>query len=171
MAYDEANAFLKADQPILYGDAPCLNDYDVIIYMHREEVKKALHIPTDAIRWDICSNTVTRTYQKQYGDMTPFVKKVIDANVRVLLYYGDTDMACNFLMGQVFADRMGIPRQMGKAPWKFNNQIAGFKTMYGHGRKTDMIFLTVKGAGHMAPQWRAEQMQYAIKQFIVNHPI
>jgi len=170
-AYDEANAFIKNDQPILYGDAPCLNDSDVIMYMNNEDVKKALHIPTDAAKWDICSNTVTRTYVKQYEDMAPFVKKIVNANVRVLLYYGDTDMACNFMMGQIFADQLGIPRQLSKTPWKFNKQIAGFKTMYGHARRSDVIFITVKGAGHMAPQWRAEPMQYAIKQFIDNHPI
>ena len=40
--------------------------------------------------------------------MAPFVKKIVDAGVRVLLYYGDTDMACNFMMGQQFAANLGF---------------------------------------------------------------
>ncbi|VDK29434.1 unnamed protein product [Gongylonema pulchrum] len=46
-------------------------------------------------------------------------------------------------------------RKQGKEPWKFAGQIAGFKTQY-----KGLTFLTVRGAGHMAPQWRAPQMQF-----------
>ncbi|XGW09552.1 hypothetical protein V3C99_011661, partial [Haemonchus contortus] len=118
-------SFLRAHEP-LYGDAPCLNDTDVITYMNDAKVRKALNIPSNLPKWDICSNQVTSTYQKQYGDMAPFIKKIVAANVRVLLYYGDTDMACNFMMGQQFADQLGLKvrwhfrfRTLGKTPWKF----------------------------------------------------
>ena len=155
--------------------------------------------------------------------MSPFIKKIVRANVRVLLYYGDTDMACNFMMGQQFAAGLGFKvivlplfpfiikkisskkqpmtfwshsffdqlillkwssyeelrhqclyrtavsvfqRQLKKTAWKFDKQIAGFKTLY-----EGLTFITVRGAGHMAPQWRAPEMQYAIQQFLLNHPI
>ncbi|EYC11833.1 hypothetical protein Y032_0049g1801 [Ancylostoma ceylanicum] len=158
-------SFLRANQP-LYGDVPCLNDTDVITYMNDHNVRKALNIPFNLPKWDICSTRVTETYQKQYGDMAPFIKKIVGANVRVLLYYGDTDMACNFMMGQQFSDQLGFKRILGKTPWKFDRQIAGFKTMF-----KGLTFLTVRGAGHMAPQWRAPQMYYVIQQFLLNHPI
>ncbi|KHJ81042.1 serine carboxypeptidase [Oesophagostomum dentatum] len=158
-------SFLRANEP-LYGDAPCLNDTDVIVYMNDANVRKALNIPENLPKWDICSNEVTTTYQKQYGDMAPFIKKIVKANVRVLLYYGDTDMACNFMMGQQFSDQLGLKRTLRKTPWKFDRQIAGFKTMF-----EGLTFITVRGAGHMAPQWRAPQMYYAIQQFLLNHPI
>ncbi|VDL73341.1 unnamed protein product [Nippostrongylus brasiliensis] len=158
-------SFLRANEP-LYGDAPCLNDSDVITYMNDARVRKALNIPFNLPKWDICSNKVTTTYQKQYGDMAPFIKKIVGEHVRVLLYYGDTDMACNFMMGQQFADQLGLKRKLGKTPWKFDRQIAGFKTMFD-----GLTFITVRGAGHMAPQWRAPQMYYAIQQFLLNHPI
>ena len=74
--------------------------------------------------------------------MTPFIKKIVGAQVRVLLYYGDTDMACNFMMGQQFASQLGYPRQLNKTPWKFNKQIAGFKTLY-----KGVTFITIRGAG------------------------
>ncbi|KAK6019217.1 serine carboxypeptidase, partial [Ostertagia ostertagi] len=130
-------SFLRANEP-LYGDAPCLNDTDVIVYMNDAKVRQALNIPDKLPKWDICSNQVTTTYQKQYGDMAPFIKKIVAANVRVLLYYGDTDMACNFMMGQQFSDQLGLDkrltlhlfRTLGKTPWKFDRQIAGFKTLF-----------------------------------------
>ncbi|KAF1756628.1 hypothetical protein GCK72_013082 [Caenorhabditis remanei] len=77
------------------------------------------------------TDKVTTTYQKQYTDMTPFIKKIVKNHPRVLVYYGDTDMACNFMMGQQFADQLGLRRTLKKTPWKFNRQIAGFKTLPG----------------------------------------
>ncbi|EFO88932.1 hypothetical protein CRE_06514 [Caenorhabditis remanei] len=51
-------------------------------------------------------------------------------HVRVLVYYGYTDMACNFIMGQQFVDQLGLRRTLKKTPWKFDRQIAGFKTLF-----------------------------------------
>jgi hypothetical protein len=41
-------------------------------------------------------------------DMSPYVMKVVNAKVRILSYYGDTDMACNFLLGQQFSAQLGL---------------------------------------------------------------
>lgn len=45
-------------------------------------------------------------YTGVYKDMSHRIVKIIDNNVRVLLYYGDTDMMCNFVGGQKFADSL-----------------------------------------------------------------
>ncbi len=55
------------------------------------------------------SNKISSIYQKQYKDTAPFIKKAIAEHVRILLYYGDTDMACNFMLGQQFSAGLGIP--------------------------------------------------------------
>uniref|UniRef100_F1L111 Carboxypeptidase n=1 Tax=Ascaris suum TaxID=6253 RepID=F1L111_ASCSU len=157
---------LRREHIRLQGAAPCLNDSDVVQYMNNKEVRNALHIPSNLPKWDICSDEVTTTYQKQYGDMSPFIKKILAKHIRVLLYYGDTDMACNFMMGQQFSAGLKLKRLLNKTPYKFDRQIAGFKTIY-----EGLTFVTVRGAGHMAPQWRAPQMYYVIQQFLLNHPI
>lgn len=149
-----------------YGDVPCLNDSAMIRYMNSAEVRQALHIPHDQLKWDMCSDEVTENYVKMYNDMAPFIKEIIKANVRVLLYYGDTDIACNFMMGQQFSASLKLPKKRGKEPWMFNKQIAGFQTQY-----EGLTFVTIRGAGHMAPQWRPSQMQYVIRQFIADRPI
>ncbi|VBB27528.1 unnamed protein product [Acanthocheilonema viteae] len=149
----------------LTGNVPCLNDSALIQYMNNAKVRRALHIPENLSAWDVCNDEITTNYDKIYKDMAPFIKEIIGAGVRVLLYYGDTDMACNFIMGQQFSASLKLQKKKSKQPWMFNSQIAGFKTVY-----KGVTFLTVRGAGHMAPQWRAPQMQYVIQQFISNQP-
>uniref|UniRef100_A0A915PNG6 Carboxypeptidase n=1 Tax=Setaria digitata TaxID=48799 RepID=A0A915PNG6_9BILA len=150
----------------LFASVPCLNDSALVRYMNRAEVRHALHIPEKSPKWDVCSDQITDTYEKVYKDMGPFIKEIVRAKVRVLLYYGDTDMACNFLMGQQFSAALNLPVKRSKEPWHFDSQIAGFKNLY-----KGLTFLTIRGAGHMAPQWRAPQMHYVIQQFISNQPI
>ena len=146
---------------------PCLNDTDMTMYMNSPEVRKALHIPDNLGHWDICSDDISENYKKQYDDTAPFFKKIFQAHVRVLLYYGDTDMACNFMLGQQFSAQLGLKLVLNKQPWKFDRQVGGFKTLYSKG----LTYLTIRGAGHMAPQWRAPQMDYVFSQFLLNHPI
>lgn len=45
--------------------APCLNDTDVVNYMNDRAVRKALHIPFNLGKWDICrycTNIVMNMY-------------------------------------------------------------------------------------------------------------
>ncbi|VDO68342.1 unnamed protein product [Heligmosomoides polygyrus] len=105
--YDNLMKFLHVSHT-LYGITPCINSSDINTYMNEAQVRTALNIPSSLAQWDVCSDQIFVSYQQQYEDMAPFIKKIVAANVRVLLYYGDTDMVCNFMMGQQFADQLGL---------------------------------------------------------------
>lgn len=47
-------------------------------------------------------------YTWEYDDVSPQIMKIVDNNVRVLLYFGDTDRMCNFVGGQKFAASLGL---------------------------------------------------------------
>ncbi|KAL3092223.1 hypothetical protein niasHT_023782 [Heterodera trifolii] len=144
----------------------CLNGQPLVDYLNKDQVRKALHIPPTVPSWTQCSRWVAMHYRNQYADMSHFVWKALWANVRVLLFYGDTDMACNFLLGQRFSEMLGLKR-LGTNPWHFGGQIAGIKTEYGSG----LTYITVRGAGHMVPQKRGSEIDYAIGQFLTNRTI
>ncbi len=112
-------------QPVDVGSTPpCMNDTAIVTYMNRKDVRKSLYIPASVGKWELCryvingstffippaelffpifSRPVSRSYDRQTMDVYKPVKQVLDAGLRVLLYYGDTDLACNFLMGERFA--------------------------------------------------------------------
>ena len=55
------------------------------------------------------SNAISLTYQRQVTDTSPQVKNALSKGVKGMLYSGDIDMACNFLMGQRFSRKIGLP--------------------------------------------------------------
>nr|CAD2178024.1 unnamed protein product [Meloidogyne enterolobii] len=93
--------------------------------------------------------------------MVIFMKNIIKAKVPVLSYYGDTDIVCNYLLGERFATQLGIKLLKPKNPWMFENQIGGTVTEY-----EGFTLLTVRGVGHMVPQWAPERALYILTQFL-----
>ncbi|KAF7633632.1 hypothetical protein Mgra_00006940 [Meloidogyne graminicola] len=120
-------------------------------YLNLPEVQKALHIPSDRkFKWEECSDPVFDNYTQIYDDMTNFTKIILNANIRVMFYYGDVDFTCNLLIGQRFAEQLGIKLKNEKQPWILNGQIGGFKTEYENG----LLFTTIK--------------KYLIIRFVLN---
>ncbi len=73
--------------------------------------------------------------------MSSFVKKGVDVGIRTLLYFGDTDTVCNYLMGQKFSANLGYELLHEKEPWyAFKGQVGGLKTSYEKG----LTFTTVR---------------------------
>jgi cathepsin A (carboxypeptidase C) len=142
---------------------PCMEDTQITSYMNLPYVRRALHILKDLPEWEECSGV---GYQRQYNDMTTFFEKILEAKVPILLYYGDVDMVCNFMHGQKFVSQLGLPIKKEQTLWEVNDQTAGFQTVY-----EGLTFITIRGAGHMAPGWKAPQTYHALKQFVFNQPI
>uniref|UniRef100_A0A914HZ48 Carboxypeptidase n=1 Tax=Globodera rostochiensis TaxID=31243 RepID=A0A914HZ48_GLORO len=162
---NDTNLWQPFEEPILRGVPPCLDQNDVGLYLNTQRVREALHIPPNVPTWDVCSDWIGKLYSTIYSDMSPFVLKAIEANLRVLLYYGDTDMACNFLLGQHFSKQLGVATLTEKKPWYFGGQIAGFKTEYAQ----NFTFITVRGAGHMENEAlveKYEQLNSALLEWI-----
>ena len=62
-----------------------------------------------------------------------------DPNLRILVYNGDTDMACNFLGDEWFVNDLKRNVKKPYSPWYVNGQVAGFaKTFEG------ITFTTIK---------------------------
>ncbi|KAH7725384.1 Serine carboxypeptidase F41C3.5 precursor [Aphelenchoides avenae] len=146
------------------GDASCTPD--LVAYLNGDDVRRALHIPDFVQRWSECDGSMPG-YNKTVHSVLNQTKNLLASGVRVLLYYGDTDSMCNFIMGQRFAASLGYKETSQKEPWALSVGLAGFKTDYEGG----LTFITVRGVGHMVPQWAPRRAQYFMRQFVQNGPI
>uniref|UniRef100_A0A915MQD2 Uncharacterized protein n=1 Tax=Meloidogyne javanica TaxID=6303 RepID=A0A915MQD2_MELJA len=93
--------------------------------------------------------------------MLDFMKNIIKAKVPVWAHYGDTDIVCNFLIGERVATQLGIELLTPKTPWILEDQIGGTVTKYD-----GFTLLTVRGVGHMVPEWAPKRAFYILTQFL-----
>jgi carboxypeptidase C (cathepsin A) len=85
--------------------------------------------------------------------LVPYHQKLLQNNVRVLIFSGDTDAAVPYTGTEYWTSNlMGLAEKNTWRQWFYDNnqQVGGMVTEYVH----SFYFLTVKGAGHMVPQFK-----------------
>ncbi|XP_070760047.1 lysosomal protective protein isoform X2 [Enoplosus armatus] len=142
---------------------PCINSTAQMNWLNRGDVRKALHIPDTLPPWDICSDDVGEQYTNLYPTVKEVYLKLLSLDLRALVYNGDTDMACNFLGDQWFVEDLRLNATTKYQTWLHDDQIAGFYQQFGN-----ITFLTVKGAGHMVPQWAPGPAFHMFQSFLTN---
>ena len=139
---------------------PCVNSVAATNYLNLPEVREAIHAkPASAIGpWEICSDKVS--YTKLYPSVVG-AYQLLTQYYRVLVYSGDADGAVPYLgtIEWIEAFESGKKplkdwvawsvKSHGVADYDPTAQVAGYVTVYDN-----LNFVSVKGAGHMVPQYK-----------------
>lgn len=146
---------------------PCSYTDDRETYLNRQDVREALHVPSNVQYWLPCSSI---GYVKQYVDVRAEYIKVLERGHRVLAYFGDLDMACDHLGGMWFIESLNRPLVESFKQWFYPDdmgfsQIAGFVIQY-----EQMKFVSVKGAGHFVPTDSPLAAYQMFERFLNNEP-
>ena len=144
---------------------PCYDDSKITQYLNRNEVKKALHVNTD-ITWEMCSDDVFKRYKKQDKGSIWTYPILIESGIRILIYSGDTDLAVPFNENQGWIDNLNLPIEKDWVQWRAYddpNNVSGYYIKY-----KGLTFCTVKGTGHMVPEWRPKEAYYMFSKFLNN---
>ncbi|XP_069946695.1 lysosomal protective protein isoform X2 [Cherax quadricarinatus] len=157
---------LKAKKRIstLTLDPPCTNGTDLLMYLNNPIVRKALHIPENVQKFELCSDEVNANYKRDYDTMRPQYE-FLTPQVRGLIYNGDIDMACNFLGDEWFVESLGLKVLEGRKMWHQGGQVGGFVKRF-----QNLDLLTVRGAGHMVPEDKPAPALKMITSFIFKKP-
>lgn len=116
-------------------------------YVNSAEVRTALHIPADVQAWDECWDE-THTYQiadKASMWIYPIMK---EAGIKMVFYSGDTDGAVPTWGTKQWIASLDWNTTEEWRPWTTDGQVTGYIEKY-----EGLDFVTIKGVGHMAPQW------------------
>lgn len=141
------------------NEEPILGDF-LSGYMNREDVRDALHIPSSAPGWEMCSTTLE--YHEQH-EASYWIYGVLKNQVRKLFYSGDTDGAVTTYGSKMWIKDLKWSVNEAWRPWFTNGQVSGYVEKYD-----GLDFVTVKGVGHMAPQWAREPVTNMIMAWVHN---
>jgi carboxypeptidase C (cathepsin A) len=94
-----------------------------------------------------------------------WIYEVLKDNVRKLFYSGDTDGAVSTYGSKLWIMDLNWQTTKAWAPWYTDEQCSGFVQKYD-----GLDFVTVKGVGHMAPQWARKACLQMIESFVNNTP-
>lgn len=127
---------------------PVLGNY-VVDYMNTQELRDALHIPSELPAFEQCLEEIDYHVQREGSQwIYPIMK---GAGIKMLFFSGDTDGAVPTNGSISWIRSLKWPVTKKWRQWKIKGQVAGYvENMEG------LDFATIKGVGHMAPQWARE---------------
>ncbi|CAK7346132.1 unnamed protein product [Dovyalis caffra] len=152
-AFEKDGYFPMWSELAVQGSVPCINDEVATIWLNDESVRKAIHAEPKSVAgpWEICSSRIV--YGFGAGSMLPYHQNLTTQGYRALIYSGDHDMCVPFTGTQAWTRSLGYKIVDEWRAWSSNEQIAGYLQGYAH----NLIFLTIKGAGHTVPEYKPRE--------------
>ena len=130
-------------------------------YLSRPEVRKALHVHPSISKWMSCSNEVGRNYKSTYISTKKEVQFLAMKGLKGLVYNGDIDSVCNILSNEWFVEGLGFKTTVNDSFWMSGNQAAGRIKYFDN-----LIFTTIRGAGHMVPEDKPQEALTMLDNFL-----
>ncbi|KAK7269059.1 hypothetical protein RIF29_21774 [Crotalaria pallida] len=136
-----------------HNHVPCVNDEVATAWLNNAQVRKSIHAEQESVAgpWEICTDRLR--YLHNAGSMIPYHRNLTKLGYRALIYSGDHDMCVPFTGTEAWTRYMGYKIVDEWRPWFSNQQVAGYLQGYDH----NLIFLTVKGAGHTVPEYKPRE--------------
>ena len=162
---------MNRDSTDAFRGVYCYQDDASVSYLNRNDVRSALHVNIPGLPpWQDCNDEINMYYHQLHNDTTPVFDSIIGSNypLRILIYNGDADMACQFKGDEWFIERLAYNHEfmpvMARKPWyykyvddtgyKWDPRLAGFQKKF-RGRSVTIDMLTIKGGGHLVSRfWR-----------------
>ncbi|KAI3695612.1 hypothetical protein L1987_78611 [Smallanthus sonchifolius] len=163
-------------------DTFCRGDYYnyATLWANDENVMKALNVRQGTVNeWLLCNLDMKYNYGKpsmpQYEfnvqSSVIYHQKLTERNCRALIFSGDHDMMVPHVGTRNWINSLNL--SITESNWDayyVNGQDAGYKTTYAH-HNYSLVFATVKGAGHTAPEFKPAECFEMVKRWFAHRPI
>jgi cathepsin A (carboxypeptidase C) len=156
---------------IYLGKEP--EDTHMVKYLNKDEVRKALHIPSQAPPFTTFSDAVAKKLEVGEQDsVASLYTQLLSAGVRILIYNGLEDgKDSNFLSTELLLSTLEWSgkndfAQTRTCVWKNNKEVNGYAKA-AH----ELTQVKVRGAGHLAPIDQPERILNIVHHFIKNKPL
>ncbi|XP_071698096.1 serine carboxypeptidase-like 13 isoform X2 [Rutidosis leptorrhynchoides] len=150
------------------------------LWANDESVMKALGVREGTVKeWLLCNLDMKYNYGKpsmpQYEfdvkSSVEYHERLTKRNCRALIFSGDHDMMVPHVGTRNWITSLNLTiTDSDWEAWYAQGQDAGYKTTYVR-HNYSLVFTTVKGAGHTAPEFKPEACYEMIKSWFSHRPI
>ena len=115
----------------------------------------------------MCSDEVAKNYTSdtKRGSLYLYPKLML-ANLRILIFSGDTDGAVPLNGTLAWINNLNLAVVSPWRSWLLNSLVGGYTVKY-----QGLTLVTVKGVGHMVPQWARDRALYMFTKYLNNQDI
>ncbi|EFJ47842.1 hypothetical protein VOLCADRAFT_74841 [Volvox carteri f. nagariensis] len=147
---------------------PCIDD-ETEDYLNLPEVQRALHANQTVKlpwRWTDCTRSITYSREDLLSSMLPVYERLLQANLRILVYSGDVDGIVPVVGTRRWVTTLRLQEKEAWRPWFSGSQVGGYVVQYA-----GLTFATVRGAGHMVPYVQPVRAAHMVRAFLAGEPL
>ena len=137
----------------------CGEDLTFDKFLNDPVTKKKLAVYNQSMTWTQCFD-INYEMSSSFSFYSETMLKF--PNLKVWLFSGTEDGVVPTLGTLRWINKLGFNPEIKWRQWKVNNQVAGYVQKYYEG----LVFVTVKGAGHMVPQDQRESAFKLVSSFL-----
>ncbi|MED6134129.1 hypothetical protein PIB30_034444 [Stylosanthes scabra] len=138
------------------GVGPTTTSY---IWANNRQVQTALHVRKGTkMEWSRCNWSLSYTYD--ITTTVPYHKYLTNKDYKVLIYSTNT-----------WIKSLNLSLKRDWLPWYVGGQVGGYALEYAHEQNYSLVFATVKGGGHTAPEYRPEECLAMISKWLAGFTI
>jgi len=155
-----------------WGPVNCLDAGDITAYLNQPAVVAALHA-VSPLTWIVCTANIsyTKTMTDERAVVYPTLLEA--AHLRVLIFNGEADACVPWADNEAWTLSMNYTIAAPWRAWMWDpDNVGGYITQFtvDGGANATFAFTTVRGAGHMVPQYQPQAAWSMANRFINNLP-
>ncbi|KAK4564666.1 hypothetical protein RGQ29_006661 [Quercus rubra] len=139
------------------------------VWANNKGVQEALGVrPGTKTSWQYCNSSLA--YTEEVTSVVGYHQNLTKADLRALIYSGDHDMSVSHIGTQEWINSLNLSTDESWRVWSVNGQTVGY-TKKLIGDTFTLNFATVKGAGHIAAEYRVKECAAMIDRWMAYFPI
>ncbi|XP_077215411.1 serine carboxypeptidase-like 7 [Tasmannia lanceolata] len=129
-----------------------------------DSVRNALQVRKGTVGvWERCSSIIS--YVKDIPSTIHYHLNITSRGYRALIYSGDHDFEVPFVGTLAWIRSLNFPIVDDWRSWSVDGQVAGYTRSYAN----NLTFVTVKGAGHTAPEYNPKECSAMLQRWISHN--
>lgn len=146
-----------------------LNYVTSYVWANDETVQASLGIRKGTIRqWTRCNNSLS--YESDVESVFEHHRLLNEKGFQALVYSGDHDMIIPYMSSLKWIRKLNITMDEEWRAWNVDGQVAGYTEKFKN-NQAYVMFATVKGAGHTAPEYKPKECLAMIQRWLSLYPL